>query len=180
MAREHSAIFMETSSKEGHNILDSLVLLAREMCSSEDVEVQSSTLLIRSDSPLFGLLWTPEMEPQCVHFGTRTQQSFGPFRWVQKGPLSRRLKYWNLDQEFFQRRQVQRKLLQFLPTRQHEMNHGTQLLVGENISHFYLVYRVYTEFVEYQMKGIYETQKYCESLKYLQLIKRELLFLKCL
>ena len=42
-----SAIFMETSSKEGHNILDSLVLLAREMCSSEDVEVQSSTLLIR-------------------------------------------------------------------------------------------------------------------------------------
>ena len=56
MAREHSAIFMETSSKEGHNILDSLVLLAREMCSSEDVEVQSSTLLIRSDPPLFGLV----------------------------------------------------------------------------------------------------------------------------
>ena len=47
MAREHSAIFMETSSKDGQNILDSLVLLAREMCSSEDVEVQSSTLLIR-------------------------------------------------------------------------------------------------------------------------------------
>ena len=39
----------------GHNILDSLVLLAREMCSSEDLEVQSSTLLIRSDTPLFGL-----------------------------------------------------------------------------------------------------------------------------
>ena len=47
MAREHSAIFMETSSKEGQNILDSLVLLAREMCSNEDVEVQTSTLLIR-------------------------------------------------------------------------------------------------------------------------------------
>ena len=48
-----SAIFMETSSKEGHNILDSLVLLAREMCSSEDVEVQSSTLLIRSGPAFF-------------------------------------------------------------------------------------------------------------------------------
>ena len=47
MAREYSAIFMETSSKDGQNILDSLVLLAREMCSNEDVEVQTSTLLIR-------------------------------------------------------------------------------------------------------------------------------------
>ena len=30
---------METSSKDGRNILDSLVMLAREMCASEDVEV---------------------------------------------------------------------------------------------------------------------------------------------
>ena len=44
-----SAIFMETSSKDGSNILDSLVLLAREMCSSEDVEVQTSTLMIREE-----------------------------------------------------------------------------------------------------------------------------------
>jgi len=49
MARENSAIFMETSSKDGSNILDSLVLLAREMCSSEDVEVQTSTLMIREE-----------------------------------------------------------------------------------------------------------------------------------
>ena len=49
MAREYSAIFMETSSKDGQNILDSLVLLAREMCSNEDVEVQTSTLMIRDD-----------------------------------------------------------------------------------------------------------------------------------
>ena len=49
-AREHSAIFMETSSRDGHNILDSLVLLAREMCSNEDVEVQTSTLLIRCET----------------------------------------------------------------------------------------------------------------------------------
>ena len=35
----NSAIFMETSSKDGRNILDSLVMLAREMCASEDVEV---------------------------------------------------------------------------------------------------------------------------------------------
>jgi len=49
MARDNSAIFTETSSKDGHNILDSLVLLAREMCSNEDVEVQTSTLLIRDD-----------------------------------------------------------------------------------------------------------------------------------
>lgn len=41
MARDNSAIFTETSSKDGHNILDSLVLLAREMCSNEDVEVGS-------------------------------------------------------------------------------------------------------------------------------------------
>ena len=41
---------METSSRDGHNILDSLVLLAREMCSNEDVEVQTSTLLIRWES----------------------------------------------------------------------------------------------------------------------------------
>ena len=54
-AREHSAIFMETSSRDGHNILDSLVLLAREMCSSEDVEVQTSTLLIRCDSVIIEL-----------------------------------------------------------------------------------------------------------------------------
>jgi len=40
---------METSSKDGSNILDSLVLLAREMCSSEDVEVQTSTLMIREE-----------------------------------------------------------------------------------------------------------------------------------
>ena len=52
---------METSSKEGHNILDSLVLLAREMCSSEDVEVQSSTLLIRSDTDFLGLSWRTDM-----------------------------------------------------------------------------------------------------------------------
>ena len=64
MAREHSAIFMETSSKEGHNILDSLVLLAREMCSSEDVEVQSSTLLIRS-----GLTWSPNWTKSELSFG---------------------------------------------------------------------------------------------------------------
>ena len=54
-AREHSAIFMETSSRDGHNILDSLVLLAREMCSNEDVEVQTSTLLIRCDSVIIEL-----------------------------------------------------------------------------------------------------------------------------
>ena len=41
---------METSSRDGHNILDSLVLLAREMCSNEDVEVQTSTLLIRCET----------------------------------------------------------------------------------------------------------------------------------
>jgi len=50
MAREYSAIFMETSSKDGSNILDSLVMLAREMCASEDVEVQTSALKIRDDS----------------------------------------------------------------------------------------------------------------------------------
>lgn len=50
MAREYSAIFMETSSKDGRNILDSLVMLAREMCASEDVEVQTSALKIRDDS----------------------------------------------------------------------------------------------------------------------------------
>ena len=38
----HSAIFMETSSKDGRNILDSLVMLAREMCASEDVEVTNN------------------------------------------------------------------------------------------------------------------------------------------
>ena len=45
-AREHSAIFMETSSKDGRNILDSLVMLAREMCASEDVEVRQTGLKI--------------------------------------------------------------------------------------------------------------------------------------
>ena len=42
----HSAIFMETSSKDGRNILDSLVMLAREMCASEDVEVRQTGLKI--------------------------------------------------------------------------------------------------------------------------------------
>ena len=37
---------METSSKDGRNILDSLVMLAREMCASEDVEVRQTGLKI--------------------------------------------------------------------------------------------------------------------------------------
>jgi len=49
MARDYSAIFLETSSKDGKNILDSLVQLAREMCSSEDVEVQTSALKLKEE-----------------------------------------------------------------------------------------------------------------------------------
>lgn len=66
MAREHCAIFTETSAKDGNNVIDALVQLARyriflyvigikhvfryrDMCSSEDVEVQTSALKIRDE-----------------------------------------------------------------------------------------------------------------------------------
>lgn len=51
LAREHSATFLETSSKDGDNVLDALVQLSRDMCASEDAEVQTSILKIREDDP---------------------------------------------------------------------------------------------------------------------------------
>eukprot|EP00096_Caligus_rogercresseyi_P015845 TRINITY_DN8325_c0_g1_i1.p1 TRINITY_DN8325_c0_g1~~TRINITY_DN8325_c0_g1_i1.p1 ORF type:complete len:530 (+),score=109.01 TRINITY_DN8325_c0_g1_i1:208-1590(+) len=49
MARDYSAIFIETSSKCGNNVWDAVIQLSRDMCSSEDVEVQTSALQIRSN-----------------------------------------------------------------------------------------------------------------------------------
>ncbi len=49
MAREHSAIFLETSAKDGSNVIDAIVQLSRDMCSTEDVEVQASALKIRDE-----------------------------------------------------------------------------------------------------------------------------------
>eukprot|EP00095_Tigriopus_kingsejongensis_P000097 maker-scaffold1877_size25834-snap-gene-0.9 protein:Tk00097 transcript:maker-scaffold1877_size25834-snap-gene-0.9-mRNA-1 annotation:"ras and ef-hand domain-containing protein" len=49
MGRDHSAIFIETSAKDGNNVIDALVQLSRDMCASEDVEVQTSALKIRDD-----------------------------------------------------------------------------------------------------------------------------------
>lgn len=49
MARDHSAIFVETSAKSGANVVDALVQLARDMCSSEDVEIQTSHFKIKED-----------------------------------------------------------------------------------------------------------------------------------
>lgn len=49
MARDHSAIFIETSAKDGQNVLDALVQLSRDMCATEDVEVQTSALKIRDE-----------------------------------------------------------------------------------------------------------------------------------
>ena len=85
MAREYSAIFMETSSKDGSNILDSLVMLAREMCASEDVEVSASSFLPllhmtppagadlcpedpgRLDQEELLLLLLPQIQHQMIH-----------------------------------------------------------------------------------------------------------------
>ncbi|CAB4057924.1 RASEF [Lepeophtheirus salmonis] len=47
MARDYSAIFIETSTKSGNNVWDAVIQLSRDMCSSEDVEVQTSALQIR-------------------------------------------------------------------------------------------------------------------------------------
>lgn len=52
LARDHSATFLETSSKEGNNVIDALVQLSRDMCSSEDAEVQTSVLKIHEDQPI--------------------------------------------------------------------------------------------------------------------------------
>ncbi|KAI5699398.1 ras and EF-hand domain-containing protein-like isoform X1 [Diaphorina citri] len=46
LAQQYGAIFMETSSKSGDNILDALIALSREMLTREDVEVQTSALRV--------------------------------------------------------------------------------------------------------------------------------------
>ncbi|XP_069693118.1 ras and EF-hand domain-containing protein-like isoform X2 [Periplaneta americana] len=49
LARDCGAIFLETSSKTGTNILDAVLTLSREMLTREDVEVQTSSLRISQD-----------------------------------------------------------------------------------------------------------------------------------
>ncbi|PSN52026.1 hypothetical protein C0J52_04538 [Blattella germanica] len=49
LARDCGAIFLETSSKTGTNILDAILTLSREMLTREDVEVQTSSLRISQD-----------------------------------------------------------------------------------------------------------------------------------
>ncbi|GAB6023714.1 EF-hand calcium-binding domain-containing protein 4B [Chamberlinius hualienensis] len=46
LAREFSAIFIETSTKTGKHVVDALIQLTREMASNEDWEVQTSGLRI--------------------------------------------------------------------------------------------------------------------------------------
>uniref|UniRef100_A0A8D8SIK4 Ras and EF-hand domain-containing protein n=1 Tax=Cacopsylla melanoneura TaxID=428564 RepID=A0A8D8SIK4_9HEMI len=46
LAEQYGAIFMETSSKSGDNIMDALISLSREMLTREDVEVQTSALRV--------------------------------------------------------------------------------------------------------------------------------------
>ncbi|KAJ9586007.1 hypothetical protein L9F63_020345, partial [Diploptera punctata] len=49
LARDCGAVFLETSSKTGINILDAVLTLSREMLTREDVEVQTSSLRISPD-----------------------------------------------------------------------------------------------------------------------------------
>lgn len=70
IAQDHSATFLETSSKQGDHVVDALVRLSRsllvivcklliskkirhdfyrDMCATEDAEVQTSVLKIRED-----------------------------------------------------------------------------------------------------------------------------------
>ncbi|PNF37796.1 hypothetical protein B7P43_G10138 [Cryptotermes secundus] len=50
LSRDCGAIFLETSSKTGTNILDAIITLSREMLTREDVEVQTSSMRISQDN----------------------------------------------------------------------------------------------------------------------------------
>ncbi|XP_065219535.1 ras and EF-hand domain-containing protein homolog [Planococcus citri] len=46
LAKDHNALFFETSSKSGKNIFDAIIAISREMLLKEDVEVQTSALQV--------------------------------------------------------------------------------------------------------------------------------------
>ncbi|XP_042871091.1 ras and EF-hand domain-containing protein-like isoform X2 [Penaeus japonicus] len=49
LARDYGAAFIETSCKSGTGVMDALVLLARQMVTNEDVEIQTSALKVTAN-----------------------------------------------------------------------------------------------------------------------------------
>ncbi|XP_069994990.1 EF-hand calcium-binding domain-containing protein 4B-like [Penaeus vannamei] len=49
LARDYGAVFIETSCKNGAGVMDALVMLARQMVTNEDVEIQTSALKVTAN-----------------------------------------------------------------------------------------------------------------------------------